>query len=123
MLMKKILIVEDNSDTAKVLATKLEGAGFEIQTAADAAQGLTAAHQFRPHLIVLDLLIPGGGGISLLKRLKLSVHTNTIPVMVLTGIEKDAEEDVRALGVQVYLRKPFDPQQVLEEIKRILGIT
>ncbi len=121
--MKKILIVEDNSDTAKVLATKLEGAGFEIQTAADAAQGLTAAHQFRPHLIVLDLLIPGGGGISLLKRLKLSVHTNTIPVMVLTGIEKDAEEDVRALGVQVYLRKPFDPQQVLEEIKRILGIT
>ncbi len=80
------------------------------------------ADQLGPDLIILDLMLPGGGGLGVLVRLKMSVLTNDIPVLVLTGMQDpDYKEKVLEKGVDAYLQKPYDPVELLTEIKRLIG--
>jgi DNA-binding response OmpR family regulator len=94
---KKILIVDDERDIVKGLMIRLQGAGYEIVTAFDGAQGVFMAHKEKPDLIILDIRMPAGNGFSVAQRLKRSIHTFTIPVIFLTGSpEKNAEDKARA---------------------------
>lgn len=117
----KILIIEDDKDMAMILAMRLSKAGLEVHTAQDAAFGVKEAHQFKPHLIILDLMLPAGGGFAVLDRLKLSTHTNQIPIFVLTGSDEDQhKQKVMGLGVQQYIKKPYEFDVLLAEIKKIV---
>jgi DNA-binding response OmpR family regulator len=119
--MPKILIIEDEFDILRVLQKRLSNAGFEIITSADAYQGVEKAHKERPDLIILDLMIPAGGGLSVLRNIKASDHTKLTPVLVLTGMENEKyRQDIIDEGVQGYLQKPYNLQELLNEIKRIL---
>jgi DNA-binding response OmpR family regulator len=118
---KKILIVDDERDIVKALMIRLQGAGYEVVTAFDGAQGVFMAHKEKPDLIILDIRMPAGNGFSVAQRLKRSVHTFTIPVIFLTGSpEKNAEEKAMALGARFYVKKPYDPEELLDAIKRAL---
>jgi DNA-binding response OmpR family regulator len=118
---KKILIVDDERDIVKGLMIRLQGAGYEIVTAFDGAQGVFMAHKEKPDLIILDIRMPAGNGFSVAQRLKRSIHTFTIPVIFLTGSpEKNAEDKARALGARFYIKKPYDPEELLDAIKRAL---
>ena len=118
---KKILIVDDERDIVKALMIRLQRAGYEVVTAFDGAQGVFMAHKEKPDLIILDIRMPAGDGFSVAQRLKHSTHTFTIPVIFLTGSpEENAEQKAMALGARFYVKKPYDPEELLDAIKRAL---
>jgi len=118
---KKILIVDDERDIVKAVMIRLQGAGYEVVTAFDGAQGVFMAHKEKPDLIILDIRMPAGNGFSVAQRLKRSIHTFTLPVIFLTGSpDKDAEEKAMALGARFYIKKPYDPEELLDAIRRAL---
>ena len=118
---KKILIVDDERDIVKAVMIRLQGAGYDVVTAFDGAQGVFMAHKEKPDLIILDIRMPAGNGFSVAQRLKRSIHTFTIPVIFLTGSpEKNAEEKAMALGARFYIKKPYDPEELLDAVKRAL---
>ena len=121
MAKKKILVIDDEPNVVKMVQTRLEASGYEIIAAFDGRQGLTYAYKERPDLIILDVMMPAGGGYSVYKRLKMSSKTWSIPVIFLTA--KDRPEDVAKaykLGAQYYLKKPYDPKVLLETVKEAL---
>ena len=121
--MARILIVEDDEDLAKLISRKFALEGFEVRTALDGISAMKEVRQFKPDLILLDLLFPSGGGLSFLEKLKLSQNTNQIPVIVLTGLENDEyERRARELGVTSYLKKPYAEEQIIAEVKKVLKI-
>jgi DNA-binding response OmpR family regulator len=118
---KKILIVDDERDILKALMIRLQGAGYEVVTAFDGAQGIFMAHKEEPDLIILDIRMPAGDGLSVAERLKHSSSTLSIPIIFLTGSpEKDSEEKAMTLGARFYIKKPYDPEELLDAIKRAL---
>ena len=118
---KKILIVDDERDIIKALMIRLQGAGYDVVTAFDGAQGVFMAHKEKPDLIILDIRMPAGNGFSVAQRLKRSTHTFTIPVIFLTGSpDKGSEEKAMAIGARFYIKKPYDPEELLDAIRRAL---
>jgi len=116
---KKILIVDDERDIVKALTIRLQRAGYEVVTAFDGAQGIFMAHKEKPDLIILDIRMPAGNGFNVAEKLKQSVDTPAIPVIFLTGSpEKDSEKKAMALGARFYIKKPYDPEELLDAIER-----
>src|SRR4030042_3467341 len=101
---KKILIVDDERDIIKALTIRLRGAGYEVVTAFDGAQGIFTAHKENPDLIILDIRMPAGNGFSVAEKLKESVNTLAIPVIFLTGSPgKNSREKAMVLGARFYV--------------------
>ena len=120
---KKILIVEDNEDVALGLTVQFAGAGFEVRSVATAVDAVKAIDLFEPGLVILDLLIPGGGGYSVLKALKSAPHTSRVPVIVVTGLEdREYKERIRAFGVSAFMVKPCDPDALITKVRELLDI-
>ena len=118
---KKILIIEDETDLTLVLSKRLFSAGYEPIVSMDAVAGVAETHRSMPDLIILDLMLPAGGGKSVLSNIRHSTKTMNIPVMVLTGMQDDAtKKKILEIGVDAYMQKPFVIEDVLSEIKRIL---
>jgi two-component system alkaline phosphatase synthesis response regulator PhoP len=121
MVKKKILVIDDMPNVVTMVKTRLEASGYEVITALDGQQGLTYAYSEKPDLIILDIVMPAGGGYSVYTRLKLSPKTQSVPVIFLTA--KDRPEDVaRAynLGVQYFVKKPYKPEMLLGTVKKVL---
>jgi DNA-binding response OmpR family regulator len=119
--MAKILIVEDEIDTAKVLEKRLTQQNFEVVVALDAYQGIALIHKERPDLILLDLMLPAGGGKFVLENSRFSSQSRYIPVIVLSGItEGEYKEKILEAGVDAYLEKPYDPEVLIRTIREIL---
>ncbi len=118
---KKILIVEDDLNLGEVLRIFLEKSGFEVISSSDAYGGIQLVHKERPDLVILDITMPAGGGISVLRKLKQSTHTKNIPVIITSGTaSKDAEQEALRLGIKEYVRKPYSPEELLDKINKIL---
>ena len=120
--MSKILIIEDNPDIAELLKDLLSKEKFETAICYDGLQGREFALKFKPDLILLDLMLPAGGGFYVLEKVKLSALTKSIPIVVLTA-SKDIGHRNKALemGVQAFIEKPYDPQALISTIRGLLG--
>ncbi len=116
----KILIIEDEEDVAKALKIRLKANGYDVISAPDSIQGVTLANKEKPDLIILDIMIPGGGGFAVAERLKQFVGTWDIPIIFLTGISGTEEMAYKA-GARFYFKKPYDPTELLNAIKIALG--
>ncbi len=118
---KKILIVDDERDIVKALTIRLQSKGYQTVVAFDGVQGVFMAHKERPHLIILDIRMPAGDGFSVAEKLKESKSTCNIPIIFLTGSpEVNAEEKAFAIGARFYIKKPYDPEELLDAIERAL---
>ena len=119
---RTILVVEDEDDIAILLTKRLESEGFSVTRVADGVQAMQAAMRIRPSLVVLDLMLPGGGGLSVLRKIRRSYLTQSIPVVVLTGMQ-DSEHKAEVLeaGVEAYLEKPYDPAELVSVINRVIN--
>ena len=118
---KRILIVDDERDIVKALTIRLNRAGYEVVTAFDGAQGIFMAHKEKPDLVILDIRMPAGNGFSVAEKLKESEDTVAVPVIFLTGSpETNSEEKAIALGARFYVKKPYDPEELLDAIERAL---
>ena len=119
---KKILLIEDEEALVLGLATLLKSQGYLIIAASDSLFGISLAYKEKPDLIILDLGLPAGGGIYVLEKLKNSVKTIDIPVLVLTAQQEvGLEEKVKRMGAVAYFHKPFDPELLLSWIKDSLN--
>ena len=118
---RKILIIEDESDVADLLALSLRKAGFNTSAAADGASGLQKARDNRPDFIILDLMLPKMSGLDVCRILKGDAATSHIPILMLTA---KAEEIDRIVGLEFgaddYVTKPFSPREVTLRIRAIL---
>jgi DNA-binding response OmpR family regulator len=120
--MATILVVEDELDVQKVVAKRLTSRGFTVHCASDGYQAVEKAHKIAPDLIVLDLQLPAGGGLSVLRKLRISDSTKNTHIVVLTGMTNELiKQSVLTEGVDAYLQKPYDSQVLLDTIDKILG--
>ena len=118
----RVLMIDDDRELLTLLMTKLGPAGFQIRGALDGMYAMKEAQTFKPDVIVLDLLFPGGGGFQILQRLKSNLHTKNVPVIVLTVVEDETkkEEAFRA-GAKVYLSKKAGADQLITEINHLVN--
>jgi two-component system cell cycle response regulator DivK len=106
--MAKVLIVEDNPANMTLAIFLLESAGHTVINATDAEAGLTLARDEQPHLILMDIQLPGMDGLEATRLLKQGDATRTIPVIALTALAmKGDEERIRAAGCDGYIAKPL----------------
>ncbi|HUZ46224.1 MAG TPA: response regulator [Terriglobia bacterium] len=111
--MTNILIADDDRVQTLMLSTRLKAKGFKVAVAYDAIQAWISAIRSLPDVIILDIQMPGGTGIAVLKQLKMSSKTSHIPVLVLTGtIDPGDEPRLKELGVSQVLYKPVNLEQL-----------
>lgn len=103
--MTKILLVEDGKFLRLTMERALARAGYEMCSAADGDEGLRLAQEKRPDLILLDMLLPKMSGLDVLKALKRDSLTQTIPVVVLTGMAQKNAARLREDGASGFLEK------------------
>jgi CheY-like chemotaxis protein len=113
---RRVLVVDDEPAVRALVVASLDGAGCEVETAADAPAALHSALEAPPQLILLDVALPGMNGADLLKRLRAEPATCAVPVVLLTGLEPPA--GVHPDGL---LRKPFSPNDVRDTVLDWLG--
>lgn len=119
---KKILIIEDEKILSEMYTEKFQQAGFEVFSSVKAEEGLEVAKREKPDLIILDMLLPTGDGISFLQRLREENEISMTPVVVFSNFD-DPEKKKAAfrLGVKDYLIKTnHTPREIIEKIKTIL---
>lgn len=116
--MKKILIVDDEKNIRDLLSIYLQKAGFDTVQAKNGQEALDLFEKEKPHLIILDLMLPYVNGIAVAKKIRR--HSN-IPILMLTA---KAEEDDRVSGLELgaddYVVKPFGPREVVARVKSLL---
>lgn len=119
--MKTVLIIEDEQDVAELLSFNLQKEGFRAVTAPDGLAGLDAARSEHPDLILLDLMLPGLGGMDVCKALKSGAKTALIPVVLLTAKGEEIDRVVGfELGADDYVVKPFSIRELLLRVKAVL---
>jgi two-component system cell cycle response regulator DivK len=115
--MATILVVEDNADNMTLAVLLLRSAGHTVLSATDAEAGLTLARDERPHLILMDVQLPGMDGLEATALLKRDDATRAIPVVALTALAmKGDEERIRAAGCDGYIAKPMGIQDFLKTV-------
>jgi len=121
---KRILAVDDRRNIVKLIQVNLEKAGYEVSCAYDGDEALRKVNISKPDLIVLDVMMPRKDGFQVLKELKENSETKDIPVIMLTAKAQDADI-FRGWqsGVDCYLTKPFNPNELLAFVKRIFEQT
>lgn len=118
--MKKILIIEDDSVLNTAYKQKLEGL-YNITIASDGETGLTNAIGEQPHLIILDLILPGlENGLHVLNKLKRNADTKHIPVIVITNIDNQSRPALDMGAVDYLIKSNIDMNQVVEKINTYL---
>ncbi len=136
----KILVVEDDFDIRQILSVFLEHAGFEVRTASEGQEAIRIIPEFRPHLIVLDLMIQPISGWDVLRWLQANQQASpveseaetqtaeaplhSIPVIVLTALTDVAQQvDAFEAGAVEYMTKPTQPTKIVERIYTILSLS
>lgn len=120
--MVKILLVEDNETNRDMLSRRLARKGYEVIIAVDGAEGINAARQQTPDLILMDMSLPVLDGWEATRQLKSEVATRHIPIIALTAhaMAGDREKAIEA-GCDEYETKPVEFQRLLSKIEAILN--
>ncbi len=121
MAKERILVIEDEPSLTDVLGYNLGREGYEVAVAHEGREGLRKAQTLLPGLIVLDLMLPGLGGLEICRELKASSQTASIPVLMLTAKAEETDQVVGfAMGAEDYVTKPFSVKVLLQRIKALL---
>jgi DNA-binding response OmpR family regulator len=117
----RVLVVDDDEDLREAIGFTLKSAGFAVATAADGPAALTTIEAARPHLVVLDVMMPGPSGIEVCRRLREDPGTASLPVILLTARTSPAFRYAGlATGANRHLLKPFDPSDLVTVIRELL---
>jgi two-component system, OmpR family, phosphate regulon response regulator PhoB len=115
------LIADDDADILMLISLTLERDGYEVVTAKDGLAALESARGRVPHLVVLDLMMPGVDGCEVTRRLRAHEATRDVPIMIVTAFAEESQAaKALAAGADAYLRKPFAPRDLLAKTASLL---
>jgi CheY-like chemotaxis protein len=120
---KRIVVVDDNPDICGFVCSALEGAGYEVETAADGGQALGLMSEREAHLLITDLFMPGLEGFETIARCRAEFPQTTVMVMSagkVPGMKHDLLAASILHGVAATLRKPFQAHNLLDTVQRAL---
>ena len=121
MAQPRILIIEDEKGLVQSLTWYLDREGYEVLSAADGVEGLRKAQSLLPDLILLDLMLPGMGGLDVCRELRAGEKTQLIPIIMLTARAEETDQvEGFAKGADDYVTKPFSNKVLLQRVKAVL---
>ncbi len=117
---RRVLVVDDDATIRRVLTLNFEADGYEVSVAADGEQATELARSVHPDVVILDVMMPGADGYTVLRSLRASPQTDDIPVIFLSARASD-EEVFRGWqsGADSYVTKPFELEEVVRLVARI----
>jgi len=131
MEQKKILVVDDEPSMVEAVEAVLKGKSYNVVTASDGEEGLRKVTEEKPDLIILDVIMPGKHGFQVCRELKTDPKYKAfskIPVLMLTVYPGDREKmnlsmrEGMTMEADDYIQKPFDPDELLERVERLLKL-
>jgi CheY-like chemotaxis protein len=128
---KTVLVVEDELDMRIFISTLLETSGYRPITTRDGSEGISKAREVIPDLIILDVMMPGEGGVQMYRRLKTDDSLMNIPVILLSGVAKKTfAHYLKMLNTRIkasipepsaYLEKPPEAEELIKLTERFIG--
>jgi DNA-binding response OmpR family regulator len=118
----RILVADDDPSILRLLQLNFELEGYEVHTASDGEEALAKARASSPDIVVLDVMMPGMDGWEVCRRMKEDETMREVPVILLTALGQESERRRGlAVGASEYVMKPFDPDQLVQMVKRTLA--
>ena len=117
----RILLVDDENDFIELLQYKLAGQGYDFIVANDGVQALSQARQFKPDLILLDILLPDLDGLSVCEILRRQPSTKKIPVIFMSALSSGVTRRTAAMQADDFFTKPLDLERLALRIRDLLG--
>jgi DNA-binding response OmpR family regulator len=119
---KRVLIAEDEPNIVVSLEFLMQRSGYEIRTVSSGEDALRAAREFRPDLLLLDVMLPLKSGFEVCQLIRESPELKALKIIMLTAKGREAEiVKGLALGADAYITKPFATQELLETARRLVG--
>jgi DNA-binding response OmpR family regulator len=118
----RVLVADDEDDVRELVVYRLSRSGYDVVEARDGEEALRLAGEQTPDLLVLDVMMPRIDGYELTRRLRAEPATSRVPVILLTARtqENDVSQGFEA-GADDYLKKPFNPDELLARVRAVLG--
>ena len=121
--MYKVLVADDEHNIRNILDFSLHAEGFIVLSALNGEEAFRLAVESTPDLIILDVMMPGQGGVETCRALKADPRTSSIPVILLTAlVGREDRSAGRQAGADAYITKPFSPQKVVDAVHELLGV-
>ncbi len=119
----KVLVVDDAKPIVMVIDTNLRLAGYDVLTAYDGREALRVIRENRPDCVILDIMMPEMSGWEVLEEVRADPEIAKTQVMMLTALGDDSDiSRGYELGVDMYLTKPFEPDELIEFVERVLEV-
>ncbi|MDA0189360.1 MAG: response regulator [Proteobacteria bacterium] len=119
---KTILAVDDSASIRQMVSFTLKSAGYEVIEAVDGVDGLDKAKARSANLVLTDQNMPRMDGLTLIRSLRALPQYKSVPILMLTTESSDAmKSQGRAAGATGWLVKPFDPQKLIEVVRKVIG--
>ena len=120
---KKVLIIDNDVTLLEMYAERLRLDGFEVLSTSDSEEGVKLATELKPHIVLLDVMMPKMDGFQTIEKLKANEATRSIPVIFLTALIQDAMRDkgIRAGATDFIVKSETMPGEVINKIKKIIG--
>ena len=119
---KRVLVVDDDADLVKMLKVRIEAEGYEFMNAVDGKDMLDVLKIKKPHVILLDIMLPTMDGYSALREMRKNEEYADIPVIILSAKEKKKVGDLFILEkIAFFVEKPFETKELMEKIKIAIG--
>ncbi len=118
--MKKVLVIDDDPDILDAVQLVLETNGYTADVTTKGEETYEKVNQYKPNLIILDVLLSGNDGRHICKNLKSDKKTKDIPIIMISA-HPTAKDSVKLCGADSFIAKPFSVVKLLEEIKRYIG--
>lgn len=118
----KILVVDDEPQIVRLLASRLKAHNYDITAAYDGYQCIKVAREEKPDLIILDIKMPAGGGVHAFESLRALPETMLIPVIFITAHpSEEIQNQVLEMGAEDFVAKPFEADDLIAKVKKALG--
>jgi DNA-binding response OmpR family regulator len=119
---KSVLLIEDEPNIIEALGFILSRAGYQVVSHGDGTTALDAVARETPDMLILDLMLPGRGGLDILRDLRAAPSTMALPVMMLTARgQKHDRDQAESLGVSAFMPNPFSNKEVLSQVQTLIG--
>jgi two-component system cell cycle response regulator len=118
----KILYVEDHPAQGDIMKQKLEWLGYEVALASTGEEGIQKTHQWQPDIILMDLRMPGMGGLEAIKQLKSDPAVANLPIIVISAwTSRNYQEKALQAGAAKFMAKPVETQRLVAQINKLVS--